>query len=45
MTILQLLAQSPLTGDDSPKKNIIVFVILGVAAVCAVVLGLWKGKK
>lgn len=44
MNLLHLLALSPMTGDDSPQRNIIVYVILGVAAVAAVVLGLWKGK-
>lgn len=43
MTLLNLL--SPATGDDSPQKNIIVFIILGAAAISAIVLGLWKGKK
>ena len=46
MNILHLLALSPVTGDDSPQKNIIVFVILGVAVVAAAVLGfMGKGKK
>ena len=44
MNLLNLLALSPATGDDSPQKNIIVYIILGVAAVAAGVLGLWKGK-
>ena len=45
MNLLHLLALSPATGDNSPQRNIVVFIILGVAAVSAVVLGLWKGKK
>ena len=45
MNLLSLIALSPVTGDDSPQKNIIVYVILGVAAVAALVLGFWKGKK
>lgn len=44
MNLLNLLALSPATGDDSPQKNIVVFIILGVAVVAALVLGLWKGK-
>lgn len=44
MNLLTIL--SPVTGDDSPQKNIIVFVILGVAVVAAAVLGfMGKGKK
>ena len=45
MNLLTLLTLSPATGDISPQKNIIVYCILGVAAVAALVLGLWKGKK
>ena len=45
MTLFQLLSLTPATGDESPQKNIVVFIILGVAAVSALVLGLWKGKK
>ncbi|MBR2319778.1 MAG: hypothetical protein IKA50_03210 [Clostridia bacterium] len=45
MNLLHLLALSPATGDDSPQKNIIVFIILGAAAISAIMLGLWKGKK
>lgn len=43
MNLLTIL--SPATGDNSPQRNIIVYCILGVAAVAALVLGLWKGKK
>ena len=43
MNLLTIL--SPATGDDSPQRNIIVFIILGVAVAAALVLGLWKGKK
>ena len=45
MTLFQLLSLTPATGDEAPQKNIVVFIILGVAAVSALVLGLWKGKK
>ena len=45
MNIQQLLALSPATGDDSPQKNAIVLVILGVAFVAAIVLGFFSGKK
>ena len=45
MNLLHLLALSPATGDDSPQKNAVVFIILGVALAAALVLGLWKGKK
>lgn len=45
MNLLHLLALSPATGDDSPQKNAIVLVILGVAFVAAIVLGLFSGKK
>lgn len=45
MNLFHLLALSPPTGDDSPQKNIIVYIILGLAVVAALVLGLWKGKK
>ena len=45
MNLLNLLAISPATGDNSPQRNIVVYIILGVAAVSAVVLGMWKGKK
>ena len=45
MNLFSLIALSPATGDTSPQKNIIVYVILGVAAVAALVLGFWKGKK
>ncbi len=45
MNLLHLLALSPVTGDDSPQRNIVVFIILGVALAAALVLGLWKGKK
>ena len=38
MNLLTIL--SPMTGDTSPQRNIVVFIILGVAAVAAVVLGL-----
>ena len=44
MSLLNLLALSPLTGDESPKKNVIVLVVFGLAAVAAVVLGLFAGK-
>lgn len=44
MNLLPLLALSPMTGDDSPQRNVIVFIILGVAVAAALVLGLWKGK-
>ena len=36
---------SPATGDDSPQKNIVVLIILGVALASALVLGMWKDKK
>ena len=36
---------SPVTGDDSPQKNLVVLIILGVALAFALVLGLWRGKK
>ena len=45
MNLLPLIALSPATGDDSPQRNIVVLIIFGVAAVSALVLGLWKGKK
>ena len=45
MNLLNLLAISPATGDNSPQRNIVVYIILGVAAVSAIVLGMWKGKK
>ena len=45
MPMLHLLALSPVTGDDSPQKNLVVFIILGAAVVSAIVLGMWKGKK
>ena len=45
MHLLNLLALSPVTGDNSPTVNVFVYVILGVALVSAIVLGLWKGKK
>ena len=45
MPMLHLLALAPVTGDDSPQKNLVVFIILGIAAAAALVLGLWKGKK
>lgn len=45
MNLLNILAVSPMTGDDSPQRNVIVFIILGVAVAAALVLGLWKGKK
>ena len=45
MNLLNLLANSPATGDNSPQRNIVVYIILGVAAVSAIVLGMWKGKK
>ena len=45
MNILQLLALSPLTGDNTPAINTAVYVILGLAVVSAIVLGFWKGKK
>ena len=45
MNLLHLLTLSPMTGDDSPQRNIIVYVILGVAALSAVLLGFRKGKK
>ncbi len=45
MNLLNLLTLSPATGDTSPQRNIIVYIILGVAVVAALVLGLWKGKK
>ena len=45
MNLLNLLALSPATGDDSPQKNVVVFIILGVALAAALVLGLWKGRK
>lgn len=44
MNLLPLLTLSPMTGDDSPQRNVIVFIILGVAVAAALVLGLWKGK-
>lgn len=44
MLLSTLLALSPVTGDNSPQRNIIVYLILGVAAAAAVILGLWKGK-
>ena len=45
MQLLNMLALSPITGDNSPTVNIFVYAILGVALVSAIVLGLWKGKK
>ena len=46
MNLLNLIALPPMTGDTSPQKNIIVYVILGIAVVAAVVLGFFgKGKK
>ena len=46
MNLLNLIALSPMTGDTSPQKNIIVYVILGIAVVATVVLGFFgKGKK
>ena len=45
MQLLNMLALSPVTGDNSPTVNVFVYIILGVALVSAVVLGLWKGKK
>ncbi|MBO5797272.1 MAG: hypothetical protein J6R77_02875 [Clostridia bacterium] len=45
MNLLPLLALSPATGDDSPQKNTIVLVILGVAFLAAIVLGVFSGKK
>lgn len=46
MNLLDLIALSPMTGDDSPERNVIVYVILGVAVVAAVVLGFFgKNKK
>ena len=45
MNLLNFLAISPATGDNSPQRNIVVYIILGVAAVSAIVLGMWKGKK
>ena len=44
MNLFSLLALSPLTGDESPKKNLIVLVVFGLAAATAVVLGLFAGK-
>ena len=45
MLLTQLLALSPVTGDNSPTVNVFVYILLGVALVSAIVLGLWKGKK
>lgn len=45
MNILQFLTLSPTTGDNSPQTNVIVYCILGAAAVAAIVLGFWKGRK
>lgn len=42
---MNLLTLSPATGDNSPQRNMVVFIILGVAVIAALVLGLWKGKK
>ena len=44
MTLFYLLATSPATGDQSPQKNTVVFLILGIALVATVVLGLFAGK-
>ena len=40
MNLLNLLTLSPMTGDNSPQRNIVVCIILGVAAAAAIVLGL-----
>ena len=45
MQLLQLLALSPATGDNSPTVNLFVYAILGVALVGAILLGARKGKK
>ena len=44
MHLLNLLTLSPMTGDNSPQRNIVVYIILGVAAVAAILLGL-RNKK
>lgn len=45
MPMLYFLALAPATGDNSSQTNVIVFIILGIAATAALVLSLWKGKK
>ena len=45
MKLLNLIALSPATGDTSPQKNIVICVILCLAAVAALVLGFRKPKK
>ena len=45
MQLLDFLALSPVTGDNSPTVNVFVYILLGVALVSAIVLGMWKGKK
>ena len=45
MNLLNALSVAPAMGDTSPEKNVIVYVILGVAALAVIVLGLWGRKK
>lgn len=45
MPFTQLPALAPATGDNSPQTNMVVLIILGAAALAALVLGLWRGKK
>lgn len=45
MQLLDFLALSPMTGDNSPTVNVFVYILLGVALVSAIVLGMWKSKK
>ena len=45
MNLLQMIALSPATGDNSTITNIFVYIVLGIALISALVLGLWKGKK
>ena len=45
MNLFNLLSVAPPMGDDSPEKNVVVYVILGVAALAVIVLGLWGSRK
>ena len=45
LSLLQTLTLSPATGDNTPTINIIVYIILGLAAVSALVLGFINNKK
>ena len=45
MNLLNLLSVAPPMGDTSPEKNVIVYIILGVAALAVIVLGLFGNKN